>query len=248
VTHRSSISPLLLPLAAALALTAPAGRAEGVRTVVVHDLEVAFAAGPRIEGRELVIDPEAPSLAFRALRGRWLGGILTLLPPEDGALRPGDVATTKLLGLDLQALANLLEIEGLSGSGLLDGQVRLRWDEGSDMGFEEGSIASRRAGIIRWRPSSTPAALAGQGAGVALLLEALENFHYSRISITFEGRLEGAMQVGVHLEGNNPDLYGGHPFELNVNFEGALGLLARQAIGTYRLPSTLADSLVELLR
>ncbi|MEZ5826763.1 MAG: YdbH domain-containing protein [Geminicoccaceae bacterium] len=85
-------------------------------------------------------------------------------------------------------------------------------------------------------------------AGMALLLQALENFHFDRLNLTLHGRVDEQMQVSLHLEGRNPDLYGGHAFELNVNLEGALALLAGQAVDTWRVPDLLARKILDVVR
>ena len=113
------------------------------------------------------------------------GGQITLASaviPVDG--QPG----TFSLGvrkIDMGQVAAQAEIDGLSVSGTLTGTVPLRSDE-AGYHFVEGVLRADGPGRLAYRPASPPAALA-QNQGGALLLEALSNFTYDRLSITLNG-------------------------------------------------------------
>ena len=107
-----------------------------------------------------------------------------------------------------------------------------------------GGHRARRAGVRRPRLGALPtrkqppAALEAGGENVNLLLQALENFRYEELRLTIDGRTDGEMDVGLHIAGANPDLYDGYPIEFNLNLEGALANVLRQARAStgYQIP------------
>ena len=213
----------------------------GVVTIV-SDVD----ARAEISGIEVRARP--PALRVERTRIDLLGGRVTVEPVHIEAGEGETSTAVWIAGLELEAMAALLAIDGLSGEGLFDGQIPAMIGASLDAEITDGIVISRGGGVIRYRPPVPPAALAGHPGGVGLLMEALENFHYDRVAITLAGRLSEAMTVGLQLRGRNPDLYGGHPFELNVNLEGALGTLVRQAFEAYALPDMLAERVGDLFR
>ena len=205
-----------------------------------------LGATVEISGIQIRNDPMA--ITIGRIRVDLLGGRITLEPLHLDASGGEAPVTVWINGLRLDVIAELLEIDGLTGEGLFDGQLPMTVDTAFDAKIAEGLLISRGGGVIRYRPPTPPAALQAQPGGVGLLMEALENFHYDRLMVTLNGRLSKAMTVGLQLRGRNPDLYGGHPFELNVNLEGALGTLTRQAFKAYALPGLLSDKVGDLFR
>ena len=74
-----------------------------------------------------------------------------------------------------------------------------------------------------------------------LLLQALENFRYDQLRLTIDGRTDAEMDVGLHIKGANPDLYDGHPIELNLNLEGALANVLRSGLAGYQIPERIRE-------
>ena len=59
-------------------------------------------------------------------------------------------------------------------------------------------------------------------AGNNIGLQALENFQYTDLSGTINYQSDGTYNIAIRLEGENPDLYGGHPIVFNLNIDGSL--------------------------
>jgi hypothetical protein len=142
--------------------------------------------------------------------------------------------------LDLGQLLALTRLDGLTGEGSLDGVLPVRLTEGAAI-IEGGELAATKAGVLRYDAGKAPAALQASGEGVALLLQALENFHYEALRITLDGRTDATMDIGLHVGGANPDLYGGHPIEFNLNLEGEIGNILRQGVSSYQIPDRVRE-------
>jgi hypothetical protein len=192
-----------------------------------------------IDNRTLQVD----QLGFDWAGGRLETGTSVLdLDPLAGALK------LAVRGLQLSELLKQVEMEGLSGEGVIDGALPLEIVGGSEILVRDGRLEARGPGAIRYRPETTPDVIEQQGASVRLVLDALANFHFTGLTATVNGRTDGAMRVGLSLKGANPDLHEGHPVEFNLNLEGELALLFRRGMRSYQLPADIARRLQEFAR
>ncbi|HEX5078899.1 MAG TPA: YdbH domain-containing protein [Geminicoccaceae bacterium] len=185
-----------------------------------------LAAGPRLEVEQL--------------EWRLAGGMARAEPFSVGSRLEDLNVILRAEQLDLGPLLALTRMEGLSGEGSLDGVLPLRFAQGAAI-IDGGELAATRPGVLRYAAASAPAALRSAGEGVDLLLQALENFHYEVLRLTLDGRTDAAMDIGLHLAGANPDLYGGHPVEFNLDLEGELANILRQGVASYQIPERIRE-------
>ncbi len=144
--------------------------------------------------------------------------------------------------LDLKGLLELTDLDGLSGEGRIDGALPLTISEAGAI-ITDGKLEATDAGILRYRPKSTPSAFKAGGASIGLMLQALENFHYDELKITLDGRTDGETDIGLHIRGANPDLYEGHPIEFNLDLEGDLATIIRTNLSSYQIPDRIRERL-----
>jgi hypothetical protein len=119
----------------------------------------------------------------------------------------------ELSHIDLKQLLSFVDIDGLDGSGLLEISLPLGSDQ-AGVYIKNGTFSSSAPGHLAY----TKEGIAGSNIG----LQALENFHYQVLSGTFDYQSDGTYQIDVHIEGNNPDLYAGHPIVFNLGISGVL--------------------------
>ncbi len=171
------------------------------------------------------------------------GGQITLadasvpLDGRDGALTLG------VQKIDMARLSALAKVDGLSVTGTLSGTVPLRSDK-TGFHFADGSLRADAPGRLVYKPASPPEALA-QNQGGALLLQALSNFAYDRLSIALNGPVTEDIVLGVSLAGRNPDLYGGYPIEFNLNLSGRLTQILKQGLVGYGIPANIEQRIRE---
>jgi len=142
--------------------------------------------------------------------------------------------------LDLNGLLNLTRLDGLSGEGRIDGTLPLTINETVAI-INDGNLEATGAGVLRYDPSGAPGALQAGGAGVGLMLQALENFRYEKLNITLDGRTDGNTEIGLHLRGANPDLQDGHPIEFNLDLEGNLANIIQTNLSNYQIPDRIRE-------
>jgi hypothetical protein len=187
------------------------------------------------------VEPDR-TLAVEQLRWSFAGGTVRAQPFRVGSATSAIRTTLIAEGIDLGQLFALTRLDGLSGEGKVHGSLPVRI-EGGVATIEAGELETDRPGWLRYRPAQPPAALQAGGANVALLLQALENFHYEALRITLDGRTDAEMDIKLHVRGANPDLYGGYPVEFNLNLEGELGNILRSGLATYQLPERIREQM-----
>jgi hypothetical protein len=144
--------------------------------------------------------------------------------------------------VELAELLALVDLEGLEGTGTLEGELPI---------FRSGEIVELREGVlhntpeggrIRYRPASAEA-LADQGYGLEQLLGALDDFHYDVLEIMVDGDAGGEVEVAVQLGGFNPNYQRGRRVEPSLNVEARLADLLRAGLVAYRVPEAIAKRL-----
>ncbi|RDD63864.1 intermembrane phospholipid transport protein YdbH family protein [Ferruginivarius sediminum] len=195
---------------------------------------------------QLVPDDEArPVLRVARIEGTLSDG---LLYAEDLALKGLDTetdATVHVRGLSLRKLFEELDVEGLSAEGVLSGQIPLRFG-GNGFVVDQGQISAESDGVIRVQIQSAKQALAGRGEQVQLMMRALENFQYKELKATLNRPSDGDLELGIVMEGRNPDVLDGYPFRFNINLTGDIEPLLAALQEGRRLTTELLERAVEL--
>ncbi|MFC4351441.1 YdbH domain-containing protein [Fodinicurvata halophila] len=153
----------------------------------------------------------------------------------------------KARDLSIEQLVNLLEIENLEAEGRFTGEIPVTVS-GSGFEIPEGYLEASRKGRIAFKSEEVRSALASGGEAVMLMLDALENFHYDNLRVEVQKPQEGESRLNIDLEGRNPDVLDGHPFDLNINMSGNLGPILQAIAEGQRLSQDVLDEMLELVR
>ena len=121
--------------------------------------------------------------------------------------------TFTLNHINLGRILAFADIDGLEGTGFLDISLPVGSDQ-AGVYVKNGTFKSAGPGRLAY----TKEGVAGSNVG----LQALENFQYKDLSGTINYQSDGTYQITIRLEGQNPDLYGGHPIVFNLNIGGSL--------------------------
>ncbi|WP_299618705.1 YdbH domain-containing protein [Pelagibius sp.] len=169
---------------------------------------------------EMAADPQ-PQLqvaggGFTLGGAQWRLGATRLDPtaPDNSLLLATD-------NLDLATFFRLIEVEGLSGRGLLAGQIPILFD-GENLVVSDGRLTAQAPGQLSIRSQALASALSGGGETVELAVKALEDFRYEDLSITVNMSANNDAQVLLSLLGQNPAVLDGQPFRFNINLESNL--------------------------
>jgi hypothetical protein len=170
-----------------------------------------------------------PALKLETASLEVAGGTITL---EPFSLAPTALTFDTALdvaGVDLAEITKLLQIDGLSGSGRLSGRVPLAIDRGS-VTIAQGRLAAEIPGVLRYAPKNPPTEIAAAGQSVALVLQALSDFHYDALTLELEKAAQGQGTLLLHLDGRNPAVMNGQAFRFNIRVESNFDRLAELAL------------------
>ncbi|MGZ9189593.1 MAG: intermembrane phospholipid transport protein YdbH family protein, partial [Nitrospira sp.] len=118
--------------------------------------------------------------------------------------------------LDLQTVLDAANVDAARASGRVSGRIPVSFSR-RGVAINQGTLASDEQGILTYRPAVPPAALQQEDGGIKLLRDALENFHYDRLTITLDGESGNEWNSMIHIAGKNPNLLDGQPLVLNAN-------------------------------
>lgn len=175
---------------------------------------------------------ETGEMEVQSLEARFLGGTITISEGLADAAAGSLVGRMRAEGLDLEALADLLQIEGLAGTGRLTGELKFQVTEDAVI-VEAGELGAEEPGLLRYKGEALSAAAEGN-ENLALLVQALENFHYDVLTLGIDIPEFGDGIVTLHLEGNNPEVLDGYPFDVTINLESEYGRLIKIFLDLYQ--------------
>lgn len=125
--------------------------------------------------------------------------------------------------LDIGAIISDFGPTDIEVSGSITGSLPITLDQ-SGFTIHDATISSDGPGIVRYRPAL------GTGNDQNIALKALDNFHYKHFKANLDYAANGDYAIKIRFNGNNPDLYKGHPIEFNLNLDGNLPGFLRASI------------------
>ena len=170
-----------------------------------------------------------PVLRVESLRARFAGGRISASRFDLDPAAPRLDTVLKVEQVDLAEILTLVGIDGLSGTGRLDGQLPLR-SVGGRLRIEGGALAASGPGILHFRREPLARELAGAGEDVNVALEALRDFHYETLSLAIDESAAGQGTVRLTLQGNNPAYLEGRRFHFNIALESNFDRLRELAL------------------
>ncbi|HLZ66894.1 MAG TPA: YdbH domain-containing protein [Aliidongia sp.] len=172
--------------------------------------------------------PGADRLLLEAATLKVVGGTLSLANVALERDRPLD-ATLEVRDVDLGTVLTLIGVDGLSGSGALDGRIPVRVDP-AGVAIAGGQLTARAPGVVRYTGTGLPGAVRAPADSAAdtltLLRQALEDFHYTSLSLGLDRAPSGEGSLLIGLKGANPAVLDGYPFALNIRVEANFDRLA----------------------
>ncbi len=140
----------------------------------------------------------------------------------------------QLTGLDLEEVMALSNVEELVATGKVSGRVPLVFG-GERLIVDEALLAADGPGVLKMSSEAARRALEGGGEQAMLLLDILENFQYSELSIEIVKTQSGEDTVKLHAEGANPEVENNRPVVLNINLTTSLDKIFNTLLEGYLL-------------
>jgi hypothetical protein len=169
------------------------------------------------------------SLAVQTLSLSVAGGRLAASPFTVDAAGSAIASTIAVEQVDLAEVLKLIGLDGLSGTGRIDGKIPLKFDD-DNVRVDDAALQASGPGVLNYKSDTAPKALASAGEEVAEALHALEDFHYETLSLKVDEESNGAGTVLLALQGANPAVMSGQPFNINIKLESNFDRLADLAL------------------
>ncbi|WP_447754913.1 intermembrane phospholipid transport protein YdbH family protein [Pseudomonas nicosulfuronedens] len=158
----------------------------------------------------------------------------------------GQGLTLKLEGLALEAILAAYPAEGLTGNGILDGNLPLGLHDGK-LVIRNGEVAAREPGVLQFR-SEKIRSLGQSNPAMQLVATAIDDFRYDKLSSRVDYDESGKLLLALSLSGRNPELEQGRPINLNVNLEENVPKLLTSLQLSDRVSDTIRKRVQDRLR
>ncbi len=184
-----------------------------------------------------------PVIMIKNMQAQSLGGTLSADIINIDFSRSHNPFNLRVKNLDLKKLLELEQSQGLSGTGLIDGELPFDYSS-AGLSMLNGQIKARLpGGVLRYAATERVKSMAQSNANIKLLLQALDNFNYNHLNAKTNYSPDGKLKLNVTIQGKNPDFQRGKPIHLNVNVEENILALLR----SLQLGDELSDRISERL-
>ena len=186
-------------------------------------------------------------LTWSTAETRLLGGRLWLEPGTVDLVADSQRLTAHLRGLQLPLLLEAYPTEGLSGTGVIDGEMVVQRSE-PGISIEQGTLNAREPGGALQFRSAQIQALGQSNPAMRLVTEALDDFHYDLLSSDIHYAADGTLNLGLKLHGRNPALEGGRPINFSIKLEEDIPALLTSLQLSDRVSETIQRRVQERLK
>lgn len=179
----------------------------------------------------LVMGPLELNAVYQTTAPDWLKGQLDLKQAKlalfggQVSAKPQKLDLTQdakvALQLEKLQLAELLKQHpsaDITGQGTLSGTLPLNIEQGK-LTVAQGSVAALAPGGKIAYQSQQAQAMAQSNQGMKIVMQALQNFHFSVLSAGVSYSKEGQLLLALQLAGNNPDFEQGRAVNFTINLE-----------------------------
>lgn len=179
-----------------------------------------------------------PALSVESMRMEFVGGQIVASPFIIDPTQPNFETVIGLRQIDLASVFKLVSVDGLSGSGKVDGAIPLGISRGKVI-IRDGKLAASGPGVLQLRSDVLPKQITDAGESMTLALQALADFHYDTLAIDLAENSSGDGTITLRLQGRNPAVLDGRAFNLNVrlesNFDRLIDLVLRSMAAAQEL-------------
>ena len=168
--------------------------------------------------------PLTGTLDIKDNRLSVLNGVISLLPGSYDLSQPDHTFYVDISQLDMARLLTEYPAADITGSGLLSGNIPVRWTP-QGVFVEQGRIAALPPGGQLQYRSERAREMAQSNIAMGIVMNALDDFHYSELQGDVTYIEDGTLQLGLLIEGHNPALQGGRAVRLEITLQEDLPAL-----------------------
>ena len=162
----------------------------------------------------------------------WFGGVLGVYSANASIAGDQAVAPLRAEKIDLKEILEFVDVEGLSGEGILSGTLPLVVENGRAR-IENGVLKSDSPGAIRYRGQAAKKASDAGGEQTKIAFDILRNLEYDSLGVSINGPLDGRLEFELKFEGRGDVALNNQrvrvPVIYRINLDAALLELFNQA-------------------
>lgn len=162
------------------------------------------------------------------------GGGFIRVKPMSFSFVGGDTnrIVAQAVNWDLEKLIEQFKVPDLKLKGVVSGDFPVMFSTGSARIDNATLEANKTGGVIQYSGSAGDAA-AQADENSKRLFDALKDFRYTVLKIGLNGDLTGRIVMSLSVQGKNPDVLAGTPFNLNIGIDSELVQLLQSAAGMF---------------
>jgi len=169
-------------------------------------------------------------------------GQVTVGPTRLDPAAPRQQIDLQVRNVDLGELLALAEVDGLTGTGQLQGTIPVIIDDGAVV-ISGARLDATGPGRLAYSPTAPPSGIDAAGETMAMVLSALGDFRYDQLWLTLDRDRNGEATLLLHVRGKNPAFYDGYPIELNLALNGKLDRILHDSLEGYSVPDLVRDEM-----
>lgn len=186
-------------------------------------------------------------LAVEAATVDFASGKISTSPFTVDPKKPEIGTVLRVDQVDLAELFKLINVDGIGGTGRLDGNIPVRL-AGKRIRIGNGSLAASGPGVLRLSSGKVPEAIGQAGESAKLVLDALSDFHYETLVLELNQADSGNGTILLKLQGHNPAVLDGRPFNFNIKFESDFDRLTDLVLGSMTAAQELLRKTTQMAR
>ena len=172
-----------------------------------------------------------PAVKIEALTSEFAGGKISATSFTVDPAAPAVDTVLHFSAVELERVFRLLNIDGVAGSGRIDGDIRLHVRSGK-LVIDQSRLAASGPGELNITSPWLSENIGGGNQSVRDALAALSDFHYETLVIELDRAESGQGSIVLHLNGQNPTSSSlkGQKINFNIRLESNFDRLTEIAL------------------
>lgn len=214
--------------------------------LIIDNIQHGFNLGPLqlAAAYQAILDaPLQGKVVLEQLSIAAMGGEISSSRQQLDFSQPQQELLIQLNKIELAQLLRQYPSTEINGEGRLHGMIPLQFDK-SGVHIAAGTISAEApGGYLQYQPENA-AAMAAGNASMKMVLDAMQNFHYSVLSSDVSYDTTGKLLLALQLQGKNPALDNTPAINFSITLEEDLPAM----IASIQLSSQISDKIKQRIQ
>ena len=201
--------------------------------ITIHELDFGMPIRNVLMAYQLETD-KSTRIALDKAQFSIMEGTVSLKPVVIDPIALRSEVVVHINAIDLATFFEMIQVEGLTGTGHVSGDIPITLER-DQVTIHNGQLATTAPGTLRFKSDKAVQMLADAGEEVNLLMQALQDFQYSELTLRLDKSATHDLTAQLSLLGHNPAIRDGQPFRLNIKLESNIDKILRAISQGYDL-------------